>query len=91
MAGSNNDLDILNASPLVRDIFNKTFNFHLESLYVIVPGLSPASHQTYLVVDGIYPRWPIFVLPTANPRPEQVHLKEAHSARRMGVERALEF
>lgn len=60
--GTNNDLNILAHSPLFNDIFNNTFRCGRMSGYSIHSNFN-IFHRFYFLVDGIYPRWPIFVRP----------------------------
>ncbi|XP_071695287.1 uncharacterized protein [Rutidosis leptorrhynchoides] len=55
VAGSNNDLNLLNASNL----FNSMLNEEIEDIPFTVNGVE--YKKGYYLVDGIYPRWASFV------------------------------
>lgn len=60
--GSNNDLNILAHSPLFQNIFNDRINLRVPHGYTIDP-LMDIHYVRYFLVDGRYPRWPIFAKP----------------------------
>lgn len=83
VAGSNNDINVLNASPLFEDTFQ---------------GIAPAVkfkvngstyRQWYYLADGIYPDWPVFgkTLPPGV-EPDKRRFSKMQEAARKDVERA---
>ena len=64
--GTNNDITVLYRSPLFVDILNGTFKLRSRRGYKVLPnGIRRALY--YLLVDGIYPEWPIFLKPIQQP------------------------
>ena len=58
--GSLNDLNILEKSTIVRSILNGMMELHLpQELRYSINGT--VHNYLYFLVDGIYPKWPIFV------------------------------
>jgi hypothetical protein len=65
LSGSNNDLNVLDCSPLVHDMFRGVgmdLNYTVNG--VTYPGY-------YLLADGIYPTWAIFVQTIADVQDEK--------------------
>ena len=63
---TNNDLTMIDSSPLFNDIFTSSFPFRLLSPYRI--GSSDEERALpYFLVDGIYPDWPFFAKPISTP------------------------
>ena len=59
-SGSLNDLNILEKSTIVGSILNGTMELHLpQELYYSINGT--VHNYLYFLVDGIYPKWPIFI------------------------------
>jgi Plant transposon protein len=56
-AGSNNDNNILDKSNIVQSIWNGSFNLKCQQ-YTI---LNTVRDYMYFLVDGIYPKWSIFM------------------------------
>jgi hypothetical protein len=83
LPGSNNDINVLDRSPLVANLLRgegsaMTFevNGHVYDRY-------------YLLTDGIYPQWSCFVQPIHEPHGEKKeHFTKMQSAARKDVERA---
>ena len=77
MPGTNNDLNVLNASPLFQDIMNNAFCFSIPGSYKIVQGISTERTVPYFLADGIYPKWTIFAGPVTDPTVDQQQYKAA--------------
>ncbi|XP_071680058.1 protein ALP1-like [Lolium perenne] len=87
VAGSNNDINVLNQSPLFTDTYqgeepvvNFTVNGH-------------EYNYGYYLADGIYPSWPVFMKGVTLPQSEKQRVKEAcftknQEACRKDIERA---
>ncbi|XP_057790335.1 uncharacterized protein LOC131007178 [Salvia miltiorrhiza] len=83
IAGSNNDINILNQSTLFNDV--------LSGNEAAVHFLANNSHHTrgYYLTDGIYPDWSVFVKSFAFPSDEKKRrFKVMQEAARKDVERA---
>ena len=66
--GSLNDLNILEKSTIVGSILNGTMELHLpEELHYSINGM--VCDYLYFLVDGIYPKWPIFISTVSNATP----------------------
>jgi hypothetical protein len=82
LPGSNNDLNVLDRSPLIHDLLNgaacdMTFEVN-EQVY----------NRYYLLADGIYPQWSCFVQSIHNPHDEKMkHFAKRQEACRKDVER----
>lgn len=63
--GTNNDLNVLARSPLFKGILSKELSINVVQGYKVGNDLN-LHHMLYFLGDGIYPRWPFFVLPMAN-------------------------
>jgi len=88
--GTNNDVNVLDNSPLFTDILSGRRCMHLPDGYVL-NGLR-RRWRLYFLGDGIYPRWAISFLPISTPTSD----KEKHSGRmqesvRKDVERMFGF
>ena len=58
--GSLNDLNILEQSTIVGSILNGTMELRLpQELHYSISGT--VRDYLYFLVDGIYPKWPIFI------------------------------
>jgi hypothetical protein len=55
VAGSNNDINVLNQSPLLIDVIRG----HTHEVSFTVNGCE--HHMGYYLTDGIYPSWPVFM------------------------------
>lgn len=60
--GTNNDITMVEVSPLFQDILGCQYKFRLSRKYKIVDG-GRERDMPYYLVDGIYPDWPLFVKP----------------------------
>lgn len=84
MPGSCNDINVVEASPLVTKI--STGAFPPPLVYTIH---NQTRHIPYFLADGIYPKWPIFVHTVSYPVNEKEKcLAKWQEARRKDVERA---
>jgi hypothetical protein len=83
LPGSHNDINVLDRSPLFKDLLNGkapeceyTINGHVYK-------------QGYYLADGIYPDWAVFVKTLSEPEGlEQKHFVKMQEGRRKDVERA---
>lgn len=60
--GTNNDLKVVEVSPLVQEIVSGKFNFKIDRGYDFVDG-AITRRSLYLWGDGIYPDLVIFAMP----------------------------
>ena len=83
MSGANNDLNVLNASPL----FNNLTNGTAPSVPFTING---SEYQYgYYLVDGIYPKWAVFVKGIPHPTgAKRIRFTKAQESARKDVERA---
>lgn len=83
LAGGNNDLNVLDRSPLLNEwVANDSANV---SFYV--NGVE--YNQAYLLVDGIYPEWSMFISTVHSPQTEKLsHFARCQEGARKDVERA---
>lgn len=88
MAGTNNDLNVLNSSPLFQDIINNAFSFTIAVKYKIIQGIGEESSLPYFLVDGIYRTWSIFAGPIRDPTVDQQQFKTEQEAIKKDGERA---
>ena len=66
--GSLNDLNILEKSTIVGSILNGTMELRLpQELHYSINGT--VCDYLYFLVDGIYPKWPIFISTISNASP----------------------
>ena len=66
--GSLNDLNILEKSTIVGSILNGTMDLRLpQELHYCINGT--VRDYIYFLVDGIYPKWPIFVSTVSDATP----------------------
>ena len=83
VAGSNNDINVLNQSP----IFNDQLNGFAPDVHFVVNGTTYS--RGYYLADGIYPEWSTFVKSFSYPEdPKRVKFKQMQEAARKDVERA---
>eukprot|EP00294_Goniomonas_avonlea_P008603 CAMPEP_0114549320 /NCGR_PEP_ID=MMETSP0114-20121206/5464_1 /TAXON_ID=31324 /ORGANISM="Goniomonas sp, Strain m" /LENGTH=437 /DNA_ID=CAMNT_0001733993 /DNA_START=24 /DNA_END=1337 /DNA_ORIENTATION=+ len=83
VAGSNNDLNVLDASPL----FDRAMRGDAPAISVTING--NVYNRGYYLVDGIYPTWGVFVKPVSAPRDaNECTFTKFHEAVRKDVERA---
>ena len=84
MPGSCNDINVVEASPLVANIANGTFPPPTE--YEIC---AQRRHIPYWLSEGIYPKWPVFVHSVSFPKTgKEKCLAKMQESRRKDVERA---
>lgn len=88
MPGTNNDFNVMNASPLFQDILNNSFPFSISDGYKVMQSFGAERKLPYFLVDGIYPRWPIFAGPVTDPTVDQRCYKSAQESIRKDAERA---
>ncbi|XP_071712307.1 uncharacterized protein [Rutidosis leptorrhynchoides] len=82
VAGSNNDINVLNTSPLFESMLNDNF---LDIPYVI-NGVE--YKRGYYLVDGIYPQWASFVKAYSSAAdPKSKYFSRKQSKARKDVER----
>lgn len=81
MAGSNNDVNVLNHSPLFNDVvdgYAPTVNFKVND---------HDYNYGYYLADGIYPNWPVFMKGIPAPQTQQdQHFTRVQAALRKDVE-----
>jgi len=83
MPGSHNDINVLDTSPLFRNLLNS----EAPKLDYTING--HRYHQGYFLADGIYPDWAVFVKTLSQPRGlNQKHFVKMQEGRRKDVERA---
>jgi hypothetical protein len=83
LPGSNNDLNVLDRSPLVRNLLASP----AEGISFMVNNTQYPRY--YLLADGIYPKWSIFVQTIHNPQgKKRQHFATVQEAVRKDVERA---
>jgi hypothetical protein len=83
MPGGNNDINVLDRSPLISNFLRGEGN----DMQFIVNG--NLYNRYYLLADGIYPQWSCFVQPISAPQGEKrEHFTKVQSALRKDVERA---
>nr|XP_043630363.1 protein ALP1-like [Erigeron canadensis] len=81
--GSNNDINVLNRSPL----YDTTRNGTTPDKSFLLRGR--LYRRGYLLTDGIYPKWSTFVKAYPHPvDPKEVKFKRVQEAARKDVERA---
>ena len=81
--GTNNDINVLLRSRLIKDIFSGRFNFKFPNPYRIIPS-GQDRRQAYLLCDSIYPEWPLFSKPiqNTNVRKERKYSRIQEAARK---------
>ena len=87
--GSLNDLNILEKSTIVGSILNGTMDLRLpQELHYCINGT--VRDYIYFLVDGIYPKWPIFVstVSDATPGSKDKFFATYQEAVRKDIERA---
>ena len=86
-AGTSNDKTMVSFSPLFQAILNGHYDISLDEYKVTQDSMSRT--LAYLLGDGIYPRWPIFLLPIhqAQSKGEKTYTKR-QEGRRKDIERA---
>jgi hypothetical protein len=83
MPGGNNDINVLDRSPLISNFLRGEGS----DMQFIVNG--NVYNRYYLLADGIYPQWSCFVQPISAPQGEKrEHFTKVQSALRKDVERA---
>ena len=83
VAGSNNDINVLNQSPL----FNNILQGYAPQVQFVVNGTE--YNKGYYLGDGIYPEWAMIVKSFPRPSdPKRKKFKEMQEAARKDVERA---
>jgi hypothetical protein len=75
LPGSNNDLNVLDRSPLIHDLLSGA------ACNMIFEVNGQVYNRYYLLADGIYPQWSCFVQSIHNPEDE----KKKHFAKRQEV------
>lgn len=85
---TNNDLHVFHGSSHFQDIVNYPFPFKITPSYKICDTIVPNRDIPYLLVDGIYPTWPIFNSPISDPTAEQKQYKLAQESVRKDIENA---
>lgn len=86
ICGTNNDITVLDNSPLTNDIISGKRRISVPEGYV-VNGIR-RMWMLYMLDDGIYPQWSIFVLPNhASLNERDVHLTQRQEGVRKDVER----
>lgn len=84
--GTNNDITVLDNSPLINDILAGNRTMTLPEGYLV--NGARRSGLLYMLGDGIYPDWAIFVLPNHAPlNDREVHMTKRQEAVRKDVER----
>ncbi|CDF35965.1 unnamed protein product [Chondrus crispus] len=84
MPGCNNDINVLDASPLLNNIANGSYPPPVE--YNLMENVR---NIPYWLVDGIYPKWPVFVHTLSEPLTEKEKcMTRNQEAARKDVERA---
>ena len=88
--GSLNDLNILDKSSIVGSLMDGSFDLRLqdENLHYVINGTK--RDYFYFLVDGIYPRWSIFVHTKQHPEPgsPEAYFASCQEAVRKDIERA---
>ena len=86
--GTTNDKTMVSFSPLFIEIFNRTYELHLPTPYRLNAN-SVERSIAYFLGDGIYPRYPIFVLPIHETEEEgKKRYSKRQEGRRKDIERA---
>ncbi|GJY61254.1 ALP1-like protein isoform X1 [Tanacetum coccineum] len=82
MTGANNDINVLDNSPLFDDL--------LDDLAHVVPYVvnGVQYRNGYYLADGIYPEWASFVKLTVATDPKHMYFKQRQESARKDVERA---
>ncbi|XP_057779478.1 uncharacterized protein LOC130998059 [Salvia miltiorrhiza] len=83
VAGSNNDINILNQSPLFSDVLDGT------ATPVLFEANQRYCQMSYYLCDGIYPEWRCFVKsPLMATNPKEARFKKVQELTQKDVERA---
>jgi hypothetical protein len=83
VAGSNNDINVLQRSPLARALAQRT----IPQVPFLVNGQQ--HQQPYFLTDGIYPEWAVFVKAfRASEEPEKILFTQKQESVRKDIERA---
>ncbi|XP_057773379.1 uncharacterized protein LOC131021087 [Salvia miltiorrhiza] len=83
VAGSNNDINVLNQSPLFSDVLGGT------AAPVVFHANQREYRMGYYLCDGIYPEWRCFVKsPSMATNPKEARFKKMQESARKDVERA---
>lgn len=84
--GTNNDITVLDYSPLMNDILSGKRRMTVPEGYSL--NGSPRSWLLYMLVDGIYPEWSIFVGPNSAPlNDRELHMTKRQESVRKDIER----
>lgn len=86
MPGTDNDFNVLNASPPFQDILKNAFSFWISGTYKVVQEFGVKRKVPYFLVDGIYLRWDIFTGPVSEPTVDQQYHKNLQESIRKDVE-----
>jgi Plant transposon protein len=80
--GSNNDINIIDSSPIIAELMNSSFCYEYN-----VNGKK--FNQLYFLADGIYPEWSCFVKTISHPQTnKKKHFAKKQEGTRKDVERA---
>lgn len=64
--GTNNDLNVLAGSPLIKSILRGDFKFEVGKQFQFTEN-GPTRNKLYFLGGGIYPNWPLFAKPIHEP------------------------
>ena len=85
VAGSNNDINVLNQSPL----FNDVLHGYAPNIQFMVKGTQ--YNKGYCLADGIYLEWTTFVKSFTSPKdPKRIKFKQIQEAANKDVERMVQ-
>lgn len=86
--GTNNDITVLDNSPLINDILSSRRRMSIPGGYSVNGVMR--SWLLYILVDGIYPDWAIFVGPNHAPlNDKERHMTKRQEAVRKNIESSL--
>lgn len=77
MAGTNNDINLLNASAHCQDIMNNYFNFSTAIPNKVIHGIIEDHFVPYFLVVGTCPSCRMFACPVTDVTVDQVNYKNA--------------
>lgn len=87
-AGTSNDKTMVAYSPLFQDLFNGMYSIALSNPFRVTPD-GPLRALGFFLVDGIYPRWAIFLQPVHSAdNPREGRYTKRQEGRRKDIERA---